>query len=662
VSKSADQATVSIRADARGLSATDIRISLNTYDDAPAGSVTLADDGLHGDGAAGDGIFGGSVLISQYRTGLKADAIVTYLNSDVVAWDRVLQNITTANLVLQSYSVASDNINNDGTPNPGENVRFVFSMHNATPMDLPNLTFSAGDPGQKLSLPSLLANSTFAPVYDSYNPSTYLSFDVPPAYRDSEWTEVLVTTDLNHNQWTDTLFFPVKPLKYLPHNSPLVHSSGNGTGSFSVLIVDSTQVKNHIYAIRGVDSSGSIGYTLEDSTTGIVLIRNHALPDSLGHTSPVVDGFKILRGTIDILPGMKRWAVPGGTRRFSPVGGAFFGLEGFSTVGDPNAPQDRAAGTIGMGRNLEFGGIGTTLLNAPDYHDVLIKWGAVPGDTTNPWDPNATPTDTNYSLSYRYLGLATQPAAKPSFAPWIKDASPGYPYQDYVYGVPFSAWDMSYVPPRRLAVGNMENNAPGGLVDGRYWPALTSVDNGDASGPREMCFIFSSPYTPTPLAPFNTNISANSTMPIMWVLTCARRNDPPFQSGDQFEIIANHLPSPQDVWTFNPSVVTSAVPPRGPGSFALLQNFPNPFNPSTTIRYQLSVAGKVTVKIYNLLGQEVRTLVNEVQNAGPHISIWNSQNDSGVGVASGVYFYRCEVVPLNGAGPLSRTMKMLLLK
>ncbi|HTY58792.1 MAG TPA: FlgD immunoglobulin-like domain containing protein, partial [Bacteroidota bacterium] len=159
-----------------------------------------------------------------------------------------------------------------------------------------------------------------------------------------------------------------------------------------------------------------------------------------------------------------------------------------------------------------------------------------------------------------------------------------------------------------------------------------------------------------------SNISLNSTMPLMWVLTCARKNNPPFSNADQFEIIANHLPSPQDEWTFNPSILTGVAQASVPASLSLSQNYPNPFNPSTTIHYQLSTAGKVTMKIYNVLGQEVRTLLNEVQNAGPHTLTWNSRNDAGIGVASGVYFYRCEIVPSSGTAALSRTMKMLLVK
>jgi hypothetical protein len=77
-----------------------------------------------------------------------------------------------------------------------------------------------------------------------------------------------------------------------------------------------------------------------------------------------------------------------------------------------------------------------------------------------------------------------------------------------------------------------------------------------------------------------------------------------------------------------------------PKEFALHQNYPNPFNPTTIIKYQLPIESHVTLKIYNILGQEVITLVDEIQDAGFKSVEWNPSTSSGQGLASGVYFYR----------------------
>jgi bacillopeptidase F (M6 metalloprotease family) len=90
-------------------------------------------------------------------------------------------------------------------------------------------------------------------------------------------------------------------------------------------------------------------------------------------------------------------------------------------------------------------------------------------------------------------------------------------------------------------------------------------------------------------------------------------------------------------------------------TFSLAQNYPNPFNPSTTISYQLAKSGKVELKIYNMLGQEVRKLVDENQAVGEYTTEWDGRDYSGKVVSSGVYFYRLK------AGQFVDTKKMLLL-
>ncbi|OQY30022.1 MAG: hypothetical protein B6244_01820 [Candidatus Cloacimonetes bacterium 4572_55] len=80
-----------------------------------------------------------------------------------------------------------------------------------------------------------------------------------------------------------------------------------------------------------------------------------------------------------------------------------------------------------------------------------------------------------------------------------------------------------------------------------------------------------------------------------------------------------------------------------PSTFALLQNRPNPFNPTTTIEYALPSDYHVRLNVYNISGQLVRSLVNEPQDAGTYQAVWNGRNDNGERVASGIYFYRIEM-------------------
>jgi hypothetical protein len=86
---------------------------------------------------------------------------------------------------------------------------------------------------------------------------------------------------------------------------------------------------------------------------------------------------------------------------------------------------------------------------------------------------------------------------------------------------------------------------------------------------------------------------------------------------------------------------TSVAPGvQTPLAFELEPNYPNPFNPETTIRYQVAQPAQVTIKIYNLLGQQIATLRDDYQPAGRYAIQWNGTNDSGAPAASGVYFYQ----------------------
>lgn len=98
-------------------------------------------------------------------------------------------------------------------------------------------------------------------------------------------------------------------------------------------------------------------------------------------------------------------------------------------------------------------------------------------------------------------------------------------------------------------------------------------------------------------------------------------------------------------------ILASVKDDNQPLRFSLDQNFPNPFNPSTTIKYSLASAELVSLKVYNIIGQEVATLVNELKQAGRYSITWNASD-----LSSGVYYYKLK------AGKSVETHKLVLLK
>jgi len=128
------------------------------------------------------------------------------------------------------------------------------------------------------------------------------------------------------------------------------------------------------------------------------------------------------------------------------------------------------------------------------------------------------------------------------------------------------------------------------------------------------------------------------------------RDDVLSAPSDRFEIA-------EDVFTWFDNEVNDDVSGDViPKSYNLAQNFPNPFNPSTSIKFDMKEKGFVALKVYNVAGQLVRTLVNDTKDAGSHTITWDGKNNRGGAVASGIYFYKMETKDF------SQTKKMVMLR
>jgi len=103
-------------------------------------------------------------------------------------------------------------------------------------------------------------------------------------------------------------------------------------------------------------------------------------------------------------------------------------------------------------------------------------------------------------------------------------------------------------------------------------------------------------------------------------------------------------------------ISTGVNDPVIPSEISLHQNYPKPFNPTTTINYSLKENSKVSLNIYNIKGQKVKQLINDQVSAGQHTIVWNGLDDDGKSVTSGVYFYKLK------AGNFEQTRKMILMK
>ena len=318
------------------------------------------------------------------------------------------------------------------------------------------------------------------------------------------------------------------------------------------------------------------------------------------------------------------WCIPNGTRRFTWAGGANgLGFEAFQ-------------GALGYASPYSFF-TGINTVAAPFLKNVLLKLAVV--DATGVFST----ADENVSYAYRYgRGFAGAPA-KPEFIPYIVNPSGGYSYQDFTPSVPLSAWDIEANPPRRLAIGYLENNAINGTVDGKYWPPLnTAADNTAGDGPREWLFIANTDYSETPDPLFQTTASSNP-HPYMYFATWARRANVGWSAGDEFVMYANHVNSELD--TFNFTALAPVQYSSGEARLDKIKVVPNPYyligpyDPAPTNRniYFQHLPAECTIYIYNIAGDLVRKI--ERNDASSSITAWDVMTDNNLPVASGIYVW-----------------------
>ncbi len=408
-----------------------------------------------------------------------------------------------------------------------------------------------------------------------------------------------------------------------------VNHTGSSDGSVLPLVVDPARTTGSTYTVVFEDNAGTIVWKLVNTTRGDTLLRNQT-NQSGDDDYLVVDGVQVK--VLGPPPGMKNWDVPNGTRRWTWAGGADgFGMEGFSGA---------------MGSALHGWGDGVA---DDQLRNVLLRLAATDtaGNVLDPLDPD-------WSYAYRYVRGAQNAPAKPEFAPFITNTSGSYAYQGYAKSIPFAAYNTETNPPTRLMVGHVENNAAGGLVDGKYWPPFYGdADNTASSGPREWFLVFDVPYSETPDPRLMVNILNEVGVPIMYFCTPARRAAVAWDAVDEFLIEANHINSTADVFSFTAPTVTYEAS-TAKSDVGRINVFPNPYygvNTEEINKYNRFVTfshlpQEAIIRIYNLAGVQVREIR---KNSATQFERWDLANESGLPVGSGLYIAHIEMPGLGGA-------------
>ncbi len=445
------------------------------------------------------------------------------------------------------------------------------------------------------------------------------------------------------------------------------HEVGKSDGSVQALVVDPTRTTDDDYQVVYRDSvhieldeegneivTNLVVWDLNNTTKKTTLLKGQT--DQSG--SGIYLGTEGIEVRVSGPPkGMKGWEIPSGERWWTWAN-ADWGAEGFgpaeagvpgAITGDPNGAGYFSPSTVTADKLRTIEIRFTTVVT--DEGENQYK----PVDLNNP----------NVSYAYRYMRRAvdaapatadqTTTAAPYDWSKYIVNASAGYAYQDRV-PICLSAWDVESNPPRRLEVGFLENNVPGGLVNGAYGPGFNGkVSNVAGGGPREWLYVFDLPYTadrnggPELLKTAN---AGGDPLPLMWIVFSARRREARFpQDGDIIKLNANHVNTKEDIFAFKvPGEVASDSLLKA--DLNKVNVFPNPYygiNEAETSRYAHFVTfshlpKKATIRIFDLAGTLVRTIEKD---SAEQFQQWNLSNDEELPVASGMYIAHIEMPDAN---------------
>jgi hypothetical protein len=235
--------------------------------------------------------------------------------------------------------------------------------------------------------------------------------------------------------------------------------------------------------------------------------------------------------------------------------------------------------------------------------------------------------------------------------PTLADVSPaGTPYAVFAvsaHTATSSVWFMS-PPDSGFSVDNLPPGVPQGLTVAYNKPAGNQL-TWEVSAEKDFQYVNVYRAANPDFVPGPPNL-VHSTAATEW-------QDPDYHTADVHYKVTALDRAGNESTPASPGSTTGTGDDLTPVVFALYQNVPNPFNPVTTIRYDVPPGGgKVTLRVYDVSGSAVRTLVDAVESAGQKTVRWDGMNDHGEHVSSGVYFYRMT------APGFTKNRKMVLLQ
>ncbi len=617
------QTQVFISAKVEG-SATAVEAKLTDISGLSISSFMLFDDGAHHDGNPSDGLFANEAMVVPQHAPLDVTMMVRTAGESYT-YEKVARVSTAGPIEISELKVVSDHINNDHVINPGENVRIVASLHNGSGYYFDKVTAAFNFVGP-LTLPDQLFFQTFSNLsagttvpgfYDPADPSTFSIFEVRQDAQDGDTIEVNVSLfDALGNQWQQKLTVAVIAFEFTPGDlTPIEHISGNGDGDFFYRIINSSLLKDHhyeIHIIEPADKNDVYSFDLIDLDESRAVLSDQSMPDELSHHIPVTDGFKLFGSNLAVkAPITFLSATQTIDADTTDAGLTIFITRLYNELG--NGVPAPSADILQRDIELRFTGI----TDSGDWFGRVIANGS----WATQWEYRAT----GARILSGYTHVAVQ--------------------------IPFEVWDIENNHQINCAVINRNYDGAAPYGDGVGDPSTPGMEPRWRITGRDYIIPIFTDYNP------NATQSLNDRMGT-WLLYFHDWYGPrcTWTTGDVFKIIYANLLTNTDSYRFKPSMTGLDNPDAIVKKFDLSQNYPNPFNISTVIHYQVPRRSHISLKIYNSLGQLVRTLLDDEQGPGKYTIVWDGTNDKRSPATTGLYFYQFK------SNDFMKIKKMILLK
>ena len=572
-----------------------------SYDDAHFMTLQLSDDGQNDNGIAGDNVFGQSWSVLGMDDVLYVN-ITVHDNINEYLYRYADYNINLSDKInFNSLEVVDDHINQDLEINPGENIRLCAEFDNGYEFTLRNVRVYLESTDQYVTMnseavriDSLLPGEAWTGNYDLNDENTYFEFNVDPDIPDTHTINFIIRIfDDKFHHWERSYSLQVSPLEYQPNIIIPAHVAGRSDAKFTIKVIYPNELTGNAYALTVSESINEAG------DQGFNLI-NQSTGDTLLKDHEVPDAYAY---NIPITDGFK---VIEAYLPADRIEGRFENIAG----GHPTPFHN-----IDGAGNIEEWIFSLGLADAESFVDVELEF-------TDVIDDAGVIGGASGQYGFQYLMIP-------------------YSFPTGFYRCPFDLW--------KVENGHRVGKLNVGFQEFQHLPGYDETWT-----PGEEIAILITDYDST--GTYYDDPAINPLYDLMYkVRFTLRYESSVVDAGDKIFIHRIFKATSEDLFMFTPTNADENKPDL-PNDFCLYQNYPNPFNPETMIKFSINQFGSVTLKIYNLMGQEIITILDKTLNPGEYSVLWNGRDAQNQQVCSGLYFVRLK------NGEREHVIKMLLIR